>query len=64
MGGVGHALVALGDRPGPWPDAAVLAWIARQFPELDQDTVSVGDAIHASQSSLRVSRKGVLVVAT
>ena len=41
------------------PDAAVLAWIADKFPELDQDTASVrvGDAIHASQSSL--GRKGV-----
>ncbi len=39
-------------------DAAVLEWVARQFPELDQDTASVGEAIHASQSSL--SRKGVV----
>ena len=37
-------------------DAAVLDWIAEKFPELDQDTASVGDAIHASQSSL--SRQG------
>ena len=39
------------------PDATVLEWIADKFPELDQDTASVGDAIHASQSSL--GRKGV-----
>jgi hypothetical protein len=40
------------------PDAAVLAWVARQLPGLDQDrdTASVGEAIHASASS--VSRKG------
>ncbi len=38
-------------------DAAVLAWVAKQFPTLDQDTASVGDAIHASQSSL--SRQAV-----
>jgi hypothetical protein len=39
------------------PDATVLEWIARQFPKLDQDTASVGDDIHASQSSL--GRRGV-----
>ena len=38
-------------------DATVLAWVAEKFPTLDQDTASVGDAIHASQSSL--SRQGV-----
>jgi hypothetical protein len=38
------------------PDATVLEWIAKRFPELNQDTASVGDAIHASQSSL--SRQG------
>ena len=39
------------------PDATVLAWIAEQFPKLDQDTASVGEVIHAIQSS--VSRQGV-----
>ena len=39
------------------PDATVLGWIADKFPDLDQDTASVGEAIHASQSSL--SRQGV-----
>jgi hypothetical protein len=34
------------------PDATVLAWIAEQFPKLDLDTASVGEVIHASQSSL------------
>jgi hypothetical protein len=38
-------------------DAAVLAWIAEKFPTLDQDTSSVGEVIHASQSSL--SRQAV-----
>jgi hypothetical protein len=39
------------------PDATVLAWVAERFPTLDQDTASVGEAIHASQSSL--SRQAV-----
>ena len=38
-------------------DAAVLAWIAEKFPKLNQDTASVGEVIHANQSSL--SRQGV-----
>ncbi len=40
------------------PDATVLAWVAEKFPELDQDTASVGDAIHANQSSL--SKQGAV----
>ena len=39
-------------------DATVLAWAAEKFPELDQDTASVGEVIHANASS--VSRQGAV----
>ena len=44
------------------PDATVLGWIADKFPDLDQDTASVGEVVHADasrRSSMALKIKGL-----